>query len=108
MQVDCLQQYTQNTERIPHTYNKGDEALQLKPGIKRKYSSHKSDPYRVTKVYTNGTVIIAQCAKRQQISLRNIELLTRLGGLLVDPFCLLFFAVTISFCFPVLSLLNVC
>ena len=63
----------ENTGLIPHKYNKGDKVLRLKRGIKKKYTKHKSDPYRVTKVHTNGTVTIAQGAKRQQMTIRNIE-----------------------------------
>ena len=63
----------ENTGRIENTYNIGDEVLCIKRGIKRKYSKHKSDPYRITAVHTNGTVTIAQGAKRQRISIRNIE-----------------------------------
>ena len=32
----------ENTRRIEHTYNIGDEVLRIKRGIKRKYSRHKS------------------------------------------------------------------
>jgi len=63
----------ENSVRIPHEYKVGDEVLRLKKGIKRKYSKHKSDPYQVTAIHTNGTVTIRQGAKRQRISIRNIE-----------------------------------
>ena len=63
----------ENTGRIPHNYNIGDEVLRLKRGIRRKYSRNKSDPHRITAVHTNGTVTIAQGAKHQTISIRNIE-----------------------------------
>ena len=63
----------ENSVRIPHEYKVGDEVLRLKKGIKRKYSRHKSDPYQVTAIHTNGTVTIRQGAKRQRISIRNIE-----------------------------------
>ena len=64
----------ENTGRIPHPYNVGDRVLCLKcGGVMRKYSKHKSEPYRITQVHTNGTVTIAQGAKRQQMSIRNIE-----------------------------------
>ena len=63
----------ENTKRIEHTYNVGDEVLRLKRGIKRKYSRHKSEPYEVELVHTNGTVTIKQGAKRQRLSIRNIE-----------------------------------
>ena len=62
-----------NTGHIRHTYDKGNIVFQLKRGIKRKDSKHKSDPYKITEVYTNGTVTIIQGAKRHQITIRNIE-----------------------------------
>ena len=37
------------------------------------YSKHKSDPYKIIEVHTNGTVTIAQGVKHQIISIRNIE-----------------------------------
>ena len=51
----------------------GDEVLRIKKGVKRKYSKHKSDPYKIINVHTNGTVTIAQGVKHQNISIRNIE-----------------------------------
>ena len=63
----------ENAGRIEHEYKVGDEVLRLKRGIKRKYSKHKSDPYKIVKIHANGTVTIAQGAKRQAISIRNIE-----------------------------------
>ena len=62
-----------NTERIPHKYKIRDKVLRIKRGVQRKYSKNKSDPYRVTSVHTNGMVTIAQGAKHQAISIRNIE-----------------------------------
>ena len=63
----------ENTERIPHQYKIGDKVLRIKRGVQRKYSKNKSDPCRITFVHTNGMVTIAQGAKHQTISLRNIE-----------------------------------
>ena len=63
----------ENAGRIAHTYKAGDEVLRLKRRIKRKYSKHKSDPYRIMKVHSNGTVTMKQGAKCQCISIRNIE-----------------------------------
>ena len=63
----------ENTEHIPHKYRVGDEVLHIKRGIRRKYSKHKSDPYKIITVHTNGTVTIAQGVKHQNISIRNIE-----------------------------------
>jgi transposase InsO family protein len=63
----------ENAGRIAHTYKIGDEVLRLKRGIKRKYSKHKSDPYKIIKVHSNGTVTMKQGVKRQCISIRNIE-----------------------------------
>ena len=53
----------ENTGRIKHTYNIGDEVLHIKRGIKRKYSRHKTDPYYITDMHANGTVTIAQGMK---------------------------------------------
>ena len=63
----------ENTECIPHQYIKGEEILCVKRGVQRKYFRNKSNPYRITSVHTNGTVTIAQGAKHQTISIRNIE-----------------------------------
>ena len=63
----------ENTKRIEHTYNVGDEVLRIKRGIKRKYSKDKSDPYVIAAVHANGTVTIEQGAKRKRMSIRNIE-----------------------------------
>ena len=63
----------ENTGRIEHTYNIGDEVLRIKRGIK-KNSRNKTDPYHIMDVHANGTVTIAQSAKRQRLSIRNIEL----------------------------------
>ena len=71
-QISCDNSH-KNTGRILYTYNKWDKVLRLKRGIKRKYSKHKSDPYRITEVHTSGVVTIAQGAKRQQKTIRNIE-----------------------------------
>ena len=63
----------ENTDRIPHQYQVGDEVLRIKKGIRRKHAKRKTNPYRIKKVHANGTVTIAQGAKRQTISIRNIE-----------------------------------
>ena len=63
----------ENTERIPHKYSVGDEVLRIKRGVWRKYSKHKSDPYKIITVHTNGTVTIAQGAKHWTILIRIIE-----------------------------------
>ena len=53
----------ENTEHITHQYKVGGKVLRIKRGVQRKYSKHKSDPYRITAVHTNSTVIIAQGVK---------------------------------------------
>ena len=62
----------ENTERIPHQYKIRDKVLRIKKGVRRKYSKHKNDPYKIINVHTNGTVTIAQGAKCQTILIRNI------------------------------------
>ena len=63
----------ENTEHIPHQYKIGDKVLHIKRGVWRKYSKHKSNPYKIIEVHTNSTVTIAQGVKHQTISIRNIE-----------------------------------
>ena len=63
----------ENAGLIVHTYKVGDEVLRLKRGIKIKYSKNKSDPYKIIKVHSNGTVTMKQGVKPQCISIRNIE-----------------------------------
>ena len=45
----------ENSQRIPHDYQIGDEVVRLKRGIKRKYSKHKSEPDQVREIHTNRT-----------------------------------------------------
>jgi hypothetical protein len=63
----------ENSQRLPHQYNVGDNVVRLKRGIKRKYSKHKSQPYTVHEVHTNGTITIARGAKRKKLNIRNVE-----------------------------------
>ena len=63
----------ENSGCIVHIYKVGNKVLRLKLGIKRKYSKHKSDTYKIIKVHSNGTVTMKQGVKHQCISIRNIE-----------------------------------
>ena len=62
----------ENSGLIENTYKIGDKLISLKSGIKRKYSRHKSDPYMITKVNTNGMVAISQGVKYQCMLIINI------------------------------------
>ena len=50
----------ENTGRIEHIYNIGDEVLYIRYRIKRKYSKHKSNPYWIMTMHANGTVTLAK------------------------------------------------
>ena len=63
----------ENSQRIPHEYQIGDKVVCLKRGIKRKYSKHKSEPYQVREIHTNGTITIVRGAKHKTLNIRNVE-----------------------------------
>ena len=63
----------ENSKRIPHEYSVGDKVFRIKRGVKRKLSDKKSDPFTVTKVYTNGTVKLRQGAKSMKLNIRQLE-----------------------------------
>ena len=63
----------ENSKQIPHEYSVGDKVFRIKRGVKRKLSDKKSDPFTVTKVYTNGTVKLRQGAKSMKLNIRQIE-----------------------------------
>ena len=63
----------ENSQRIPHEYQIGDKVVRLKRGIKRKYSKHKSEPYQVREIHTNGTITIVRGAKHKTLNIQNVE-----------------------------------
>ena len=62
----------ENKKRVKHDYKVGDKVLVEKPGIIRKMSSPRDGPYKITKIYTNGTVRILRGAINEQINIRRL------------------------------------
>ena len=61
-----------NRTRYAHTYKINDKVLYTVPGIVPKMSSPRAGPYRVTQVFTNGTVRIRRGAITETVNIRNI------------------------------------
>jgi hypothetical protein len=62
----------ENAKRIKHDYKVGDKVLVEKPGIIRKMSQPRTGPYKVIKIYTNGTVRIRRGNITEQINIRRL------------------------------------
>ena len=48
----------ENAKRVEHTYEIGDQVTYTKHGKQRKLVAPRRGPFRITHVYTNGTVCI--------------------------------------------------
>ena len=62
----------ENKGRIAHTYHPGDKILLKKEGILRKLASPREGPYKITRVYNNGTVQIQRGAISERVNIRRI------------------------------------
>ena len=63
----------ENSKRVNHTYQVGDQVLLQKPGILRKLQVPYTGPYTITQVFTNGTVRIRMGAVMQRVNIRRIQ-----------------------------------
>jgi len=63
----------ENKGRIDHQYSIGDKIYLRPTGIQRKLEIHNKGPYRITHVYTNGTVRIQIGARNDKVNIRRIE-----------------------------------
>ena len=61
----------ENAKCIPHTYKIGDLVLLKKDS--RKYECSRQGPYKITKIYTNGTVTIKKGAVYERINIRRLQ-----------------------------------
>ena len=59
----------ENAKRIPHEYKIGDKVLLERPGIYPKLKSPRTEPFEVTKVYSNGTICIQQGAVSECVNI---------------------------------------
>ena len=63
----------ENAKRIPHDYKEGDLVSKEIPGIKPKLSAPREGPYRVEKVYSNGTIRIRRGHVSERINIRRVQ-----------------------------------
>jgi hypothetical protein len=63
----------ENKGRIDHQYSVGDKVYLHPTGIQRKLETQKKGPYRITHVYTNGTVRLQMGAQNDKVNIRRIE-----------------------------------
>ena len=62
----------ENSKRLPHDYKVGDKVL-LERHDARKMERPYDGPYKITQVYTNGTVTIKKGAVYQRHNIRRIQ-----------------------------------
>ena len=61
----------ENSKRLVHEYRTNDKVL-LERHDARKYESPYLGPYKVTKVFTNGTVTIKKGAVYERVNIRRL------------------------------------
>ena len=62
----------ENKKRIPHEYNIKDKVLLEKPGKLCQMSTPRTGPYRILRVFTNGTIIIDKGSFHQRVNMRRV------------------------------------
>ena len=63
----------ENRNRVDYDYTVGQEIYIKNDGVKRKMDSPKQGPFKITEVFTNGTVRIQRCNVNERINIRRIE-----------------------------------
>ena len=63
----------ENKKRVEHDYQVGDRAYITKDGIYRKLDGPKMGPFRITNLFTNGTVRIQRGIVNERINIRRLE-----------------------------------
>ena len=62
----------ENKGRVPHTHEKGDEALLRKEGASRKLASPREGPHEITHVHDNGTTQMQKGVMSKQVNIRRV------------------------------------
>ena len=62
----------ENRSRLRHTYKVDDKVLLTKPGINPKLSAPRQGPFKVERVYTNGTIRIRRGAISERVNIRRV------------------------------------
>ena len=63
----------ENVKRVDYDYAVGQKVFVIKDGVKRKLDEPKNGPFKITQVFTNGTVRIQRGAINERINIRRIE-----------------------------------
>ena len=63
----------ENARRVNHDYQIGDQVYIIADGVQRKMDSPKDGPYKITDIYTNGTVRIQRGPINERINIRRLE-----------------------------------
>ena len=61
----------ENAKRVEHTYEIGDQVTYTKHGKQRKLVAPRRGPFRITHVYTNGTVRIQRGKINERVNIRH-------------------------------------
>ena len=62
----------ENKSRIAHEYKVGDQILLTKPGKIRKHRAPHTGPYKIERVYSNGTIHIRRGQISDRVNLRRV------------------------------------
>ena len=62
----------ENSKRVRHDYVIGDRAYIVRDGVYRKLKSPNIGPYRVTLIYSNGTVRLQRGAVNERVNIRRL------------------------------------
>ena len=71
-QVD-IDNVRENAKRVTHDYAIGDQVYVEMTGIYRKLYYRKQGPYRITEVFTNGTVQVQRGQVNRRINIRRLK-----------------------------------
>ena len=71
-QVD-IDNFRENVKRVTHDYAIGDQVYVEMSGIYRKIDHRKQGLYRITEVFTNGTVTVQHGQVNEKINIRQLK-----------------------------------
>ena len=71
-QVD-IDNVRENANRVTHDYAMGDLVYVERTGIYRKLDYKKQEPYKITEVFTNGTVRLKRRKDNERINIRRLK-----------------------------------
>ena len=63
----------ENSKRLDFDYKRGQKVLVIKGGILRKAEDPHEGPYKITEVFTNGTVRIQRGTINERLNIRRLR-----------------------------------